>query len=65
MGISQIRYLTPQWQKSDDTEKKFRGSSIYLASNLPYMASFSELRAPTKMGTTLTGYLKEVKSNDF
>lgn len=52
-----IRYREPQWQKSDDTEKKFFGSSIYFASRLPYMASFSALSAPTKIGTILTGYL--------
>lgn len=52
---STLVYLDPQWQKSDDTEKKFLGSSTYLASSRPYMDSFSALMAPTKIGTTLTG----------
>lgn len=50
-------YRDPQWQKSEDTEKKLLGSSKYLASNRPYAASFSAFRAPTKMGTTFMGYL--------
>lgn len=50
-------YREPQWQKSEDTEKKLLGSSKYLASNCPYAASFSAFRAPTKMGTTFMGYL--------
>lgn len=49
--------LDPQWQKSEDTEKKLLGSSTYLASIRPYMASFSALSAPTKIGTIFTGYL--------
>lgn len=53
-GKNVIAYLAPQWQKSDDTEKKFLGSTTYFASNFPYMASFSVLRAPTKIGTTFT-----------
>lgn len=54
-GKKVIAYLAPQWQKSDDTEKKFLGSSTYFASSFPYMASSSALRAPTKIGTTFTG----------
>lgn len=50
-------YRVPQWQKSEDTEKKLLGSSTYLASNRPYMASFSGLTAPTIIGTTFTGCL--------
>lgn len=52
-----MKYLEPQWQKSEETEKKFFGSSMYLASKWPYMASLSELKAPTSMGTTFTSYL--------
>ena len=50
-----IAYLDPQWQKSEDTGEEIPKSSTYFASNFPYMASFSALRAPTKIGTTLTG----------
>lgn len=61
-GTSQVRkqiktYREPQWQKSEDTEKKLLGSSKYFPSNCPYAASFSALRAPTRMGTIFTGYL--------
>lgn len=52
-------YRDPQWQKSEDTEKKFFGSSTYLASRRPYMASLSAETAPTKMGTTFTECLHE------
>lgn len=50
-------YRDPQWQKSEETEKKLLGSSTYLASKRPYAASLSALRAPTKMGTIFTGCL--------
>jgi len=31
----------PQWQKSDDIEKKLVGSSMYFANIRPYVASVS------------------------
>jgi hypothetical protein len=57
-------YRDPQWQKSDDTEKKFLGSSTYLASKRPYIASLSGLRAPTRMGTIFTGHLQTSKGEN-
>lgn len=53
-------YRDPQWQKSDETEKKLAESSIYLANKRPYIASDSGVHAPTRIGTIFTGYLQRV-----
>lgn len=44
----------PQWQKSEDIEKKLFGSSIYFANKRPYVASVSGGQAPIIMGTIFT-----------
>jgi hypothetical protein len=51
-------YRWPQWQKSDDTEKKLEGSSMYLANKRPYIASVSVVQLPTRIGTIFTEHLQ-------
>ncbi len=61
-GFAQDRtmqaYRWPQWQKSDDTEKKLEGLSMYLANKRPYIPSASVVQLPTRIGTIFTEHLQ-------
>ena len=54
-----LGHLEPQWQKSEDTENKVVGSPRYFASRVPYSASDSGERAPTRIGTSVKACLPE------
>ena len=56
--IATKTHRDPQWQKSEDIEKKLVGSSIYFANKRPYIASVSGVQAPTIIGTILTDVLQ-------
>lgn len=60
MRSFEVKYThrDPQWQKSEDIEKKFVGSSMYFANKRPYVASVSGGQAPTMMGTIFTEVLQ-------
>lgn len=47
----EARWALPQWQKSDETTKRFCGSARYVLNNFPYTASFPSFNAPTSTGT--------------
>ena len=41
----------PQWQKSEETTKRFSGRIRYLLRSFPNFASLSEFSEPTRIGT--------------